>query len=32
MILIGYMSYEATEWGKLAAASTPVTLPVLLLI
>jgi multiple sugar transport system permease protein len=25
------MSFEATEWGKLAAASTLVTLPVILL-
>jgi multiple sugar transport system permease protein len=31
VILINYMSFEATQWGKLAAASTVVTLPVLLL-
>jgi multiple sugar transport system permease protein len=31
VILIGYMSFEATQWGKLAAAATLVTLPVLLL-
>jgi len=31
IILISYMSFEATEWGKLAAASTLVTLPVILL-
>jgi len=31
VILLNYMSFEATQWGKLAAASTVVTLPVLLL-
>lgn len=31
VILISYMSFEATEWGKLGAAATLVTLPVIVL-